>query len=284
MNNLDTRESLLKRIKDRRRSIRFYLSRLEPTGLRLTNFNIICGAIATVLTVTPAIGGKTVIEIFGSSDPNSLAWRIPFAMAALFSLLSTIAANLYKSQDIASRLSKAQACDAKLEGLEAFLELNQIDLKDAATQYTQHISEISFVSDDRRNLLRWRSSLDQVKGEILDPKSDQVVEKTIQCFGWVEGLGPGCHLWLAVESGGFFWPKERELHPEKDGSWRDRIYEEGTTESFSVSLFVANDKANKQIRAWLDHGDETGNYQEMRRVPGTRRVARVDGLRRNLSS
>ena len=194
MNSFDTRESLLKRIKDRRRSIKSFLSSLEPAGTRLTNFNIICGAIATVLTATPAIGGKTMMDALGSSDPNSLTWRIPFATAALFSLLSTIAANLYKSHEIATRLGKAQACDAKLEGLETLLELEQITLKDSATQYTQYISEIPFVSDDSGNLLRRRSPLDWVKGEILEPKPNQVVENAIPCFAWVEGLGVGCHL------------------------------------------------------------------------------------------
>ena len=168
MNSFDTRESLLKRIKDRRRSIKSFLSSLEPAGTRLTNFNIICGAIATVLTATPAIGGKT--------------------------MMSTIAANLYKSHEIATRLGKAQACDAKLEGLETLLELEQITLKDSATQYTQYISEIPFVSDDSGNLLRRRSPLDWVKGEILEPKPNQVVENAIPCFAWVEGLGVGCHL------------------------------------------------------------------------------------------
>ena len=133
MNGNQTSEDLLKRIKIKRRSIQSFVNNLKPKGTRLTNFNIICGAIATVLTAAPAIGGRTVIEALGSSDPDAPAWRIPFALAALFSLLSTIAANLYKSQDIASRLGKAEACDAKLEGLETFLQLNQITVKDGAS-------------------------------------------------------------------------------------------------------------------------------------------------------
>jgi hypothetical protein len=96
----------------------------------------------------------------------------------------------------------------------------------------------------------------------------------------VEGVGPECHLWLAVEANGYIWPKEREFFAEDDGSWKDTIYEEGTTAAFSLSLFVANSQANKRIRAWLDEGDATGNYDKMRRVPGTRRIAKIDGLRR----
>jgi hypothetical protein len=280
MDSSETHESLLKRIRDRRRRIESFIGSLEPTGARLTNFNIVCGAVATVLTATPAIGGKPLLDALGTTDPNSLSWRILFAIAALFSLLSTIAANLYRSHDIASRLGKAQACGAKLEGLETLLELHQIDLKEAATQYTQCISEIPFVSDTTGRLLKRRTSLDWAKGEIGEPKPDQDVEATFCCSGWVDGLGPGSHLWLAVEVEGRIWPKEREVLVEKDGSWKETIYEEGRTPTFSLSLFVADNRANKRIRAWLDKGDETGRYEELRRLPGTRRIARVDGLRR----
>jgi len=278
MSSSETRESLLKRLRDRRRSIKWFIDNLEPTGTRLTNFNIVCGAIATALTATPAIGGKPLMDVLGITDPNSFTWRILFATAALFSLVSTIAANLYKSHDIASRLGKAQVCDAKLEGLETLLELDQIALKEAATQYTQYIADIPFITGSR--FLKLPSALDWVKGQINEPKPNQVVESTISCSGWVEGVGPGCHLWLAVEANGYIWPKEREFVAEDDGSWRDTIYEEGTTATFSLSLFVANNQANKRIRAWLDQGDATGNYNRTRRVPGTRRIAKIDGLRR----
>jgi hypothetical protein len=278
MGNSKTHENLLKRIRDRRRNIKWFIDNLDPTGTRLTNFNIICGAIATVLTATSALGGKPLMDALGITDPSSITWRILFATAALFSLLSTIAADLYKSHDIASRLSKAQVCDAKLEGLETLLELDQIALKEAATQYAQYIAEISFITGSR--FLKLPSALDWVKGEINQPKPNQVVGSTISCSGWVEGISPECHFWLAVEANGYIWPKEREFFADSDGSWKDTIYEEGTTESFAISLFVANNKANKRIRAWLDEGDATGNYRQMRRVPGTRRIAKIDGLHR----
>lgn len=280
MNGTHTSEELLKRIKAKRRSIQSFVSSLKPRATRLTNFNIICGSIATVLTATPAIGGKTVIEALGSSDPDTLAWRIPFALAALFSMLSTIAANLYKAQDITSRLGKAEACDARLEGLETFLELNQITVKDAATKYTQYISEIPFVSKESAALWRKYSSLDKVKGEILEPQPNQVVEKTFPCAVKVEDLDAACHLWLVVEIAGKMWPKERELRLEEDGTWRGIIREEGRTKTFSLSLFAASDRANQAIRAWLDRGDATGNYDAFSRLPGTRRIASVDGLHR----
>ena len=278
MSSSETRESFLKRIKERRRSIKSYIENLGPTGIRLTNFNIVCSAIATALTATSAIGGKPLIDALGITDPNSVAWRVLFTIAALLSLLSIIAANLYKSNDIASRLGKAQVCEAKLEGLETLLELNQLAIKEGATQYTQYIAEIPFITGNR--FLNLPSALDWVKGEISEPKQSQVVESTIACSGWAEAVGLNCHLWLAVEADGYIWPKEKEIYAEDDGSWKYTIYEEGTTATFSISLFVANRQANKRIRAWLDEGDATGKYDKMRRVAGTRRIARIDGLHR----
>lgn len=275
-----TSENLVKRIKSKRRTIRLFLQDLKPLATRLTSFNIICGAIATALTAVPAIGGKNLIEAFGSSDPNSLAWRIPFASAALFSLVSTIAAKLYSDREIASRLSKAEVCDAKLEGLETLLELDQIAVKDAADKYTQSIAEIPFVSEKTSSLLRKYSSLDKVQGEILEPQPNQAVEKTFACSISVEDKDAECHLWLAVEIGSQIWPKEREVHLNEDDIWKGTIREEGENTDFSLSLFVANDKANKQIRAWLDHGDATGQYDAFSRLPGTRRIASIDGLHR----
>jgi hypothetical protein len=150
-------------------------------------------------------------------------------------LVATISANIYKSRDIATRLSKAQTSDAKLEGLETLIELGQIDLPKAAIQYTQYISEIPFVTDHREKLLKKRLFIDLVKGEITAPAPNHRVEKTINCAGWVEGLGAGCHLWLAVEADGFLWPKEREIIVEKDGSWKEKVYEEGTASTRRLS-------------------------------------------------
>jgi len=194
MSSSETRGNFLKRIRERRRSIKWYIESLEPTGARLTSVNIICGAIAAALTATSAIGGKSLMDALGISDPHSATWRILFAIAALLSLFSTVAANLYKSHDISSRLGKAQVCDAKLEGLETLLELNQVALKEGATQYNQYVAEIPFVTSSR--FLNLPSALDWVKGEISEPKQGQIVKSTITCSGWVEGMSPNCHLWL----------------------------------------------------------------------------------------
>lgn len=279
MSTAETPKSLLKRIKDRRRSIHSFIKHLEPKGVLLTNVNIICSTVATLLTGAPAIGGEKLMKAVSQVDPGSDEWRIVVAVAALFSLASVIAANLYKSHDMAANLNKARSCDAKLEGLETMLELNKITLDDAATQYTQFLPDISFIGDSSM-ILRERSMLDWVKGDITRPQPSDMVPDVIACSGWAEGLGSNLHLWLAVEIKGCIWPKEGEVFVDNDGSWNKTIHEEGVTDSFSLSLFVANKKANRRIRAWLDECDETGHYSEFRRLPGLRRIARVDDLNR----
>jgi hypothetical protein len=277
MSKPETHEDLLKRINDRRRSIHSFVNNLEPKGVLLTNINIVCSAIATFLTGASAIGAK---PLKGQIDPY---YPYIFALAAVLSLVSVIVANLYKSHDMAAHLKKARACDAKLEGLETLLDLRKIDLNDAVTQYVQLLPEIDFISDNK-----WaqkdQSVLDWVQGEISKPNPGQLVDDVILCSGWAEGIGSALHLWLAVEIKGSIWPKEGEIFLDNNASWRKTIHQEGAGDSFSLSLFVANKKANRKIRAWLDESDESGDYQKMQRFPGLRRVARVDGLHRHKAS
>lgn len=279
MINSETPQSLLKRIKERRHSIRSFVKNLEPKGVLLTNVNIVCSTIATLLTAGPALGGKTLMDAVNASSPDSISWKIVFGLAALLSLVSAIAANLYKSNDMAANLNKARVCDAKLEALETLLELNRINLDDAATQYTQLLPDISFICDTHM-MFRDRSVLDWVKGRISQPHLSEEVDDVIPCSGWVEGLGSNLHLWLAVESKGCIWPKEGEIFADHDGSWSKTVYEDGAADSFHLSLLVADKKANRRIRAWLDKCDETGNYSQLQGRAGLRRIDRVNDLHR----
>jgi hypothetical protein len=280
MRSAETHESLLKRIRERRHTLKSFIYRFDPIGNRLTAINIICGALATFLIATPALGGKSLMDAFGIIDHNSLIWKIPFGAAIVFSLFSTLANSLYAYLNIASHLSQARVCDTKLEKIQMLLEQHDIKLKEAAIEYTQCIAEIYFII----GFFKLPSSPDWVKGQINEPSPNQGVESTISCSGWVEGVGPECHLWLAVEAGGNIWYKEGEFFAEDDGSWQKSIYEDGKTEAFFISLYAANNHANKRIRAWLDEGDKTGNYNSMRRERGARRIARIDGLHRAIGN
>lgn len=110
---------------------------------------------------------------------------------------------------------------------------------------------------------------------IDEPRPNQAVKKTIHCSGSATGVQPTMHLWLAVEANGFVWPKEGEVFIDKS-RWNATIFEDGATKRFSIAVLVANGDADKCIRKWLDEGRHKGEYAEIKGIPGTERVARVD--------
>ncbi len=115
------------------------------------------------------------------------------------------------------------------------------------------------------------------------PSPNKIVLRTIPCNGSATGIQPDMHLWLAVEANGFIWPKEGEVYVDKEDRWSATIFEDGAAKEFSVALLIANSEANKVIRAWLEKGRRNGEYAIMKRISGTERLARADGLRLNKS-
>ena len=115
------------------------------------------------------------------------------------------------------------------------------------------------------------------------PSPNQIVVRTIPCSGSATGIQPDMHLWLAVEANGFIWPKEGEVYMDEEGRWSATIFEAGAAKEFSVALLIANSEANKVIRTWLEKGRRNGEYALMKRISGTERLARADGLRLNKS-
>jgi hypothetical protein len=281
----ETFDGLLRKLHDKRRRIAAFVHKYEPRGARLTNLGIVCGAIATTLTAAPAIGGLKLADALGSAGPNSPSWRVLCGAAALFSLVATIATNLFKSHDIASRLARAQACDAKLEGLEVLAELKQLSLKEATARYEKCLPDVSFISPEEKPK-RWFQGtrrLDGVEGSIKEPNPNQIVDDPFLCSGRAAGLESGLYLWLAVEIDGRLWPKEGEVSVRDDGSWSKTIFEEGAADEFSLSLWAVNAKGDRHVRDWFKECDRTGNYRELRRTSGMQRLARVSGLRRGLA-
>jgi hypothetical protein len=120
---------------------------------------------------------------------------------------------------------------------------------------------------------------DKVTGSFNEPQRNEAVGRTIRCSGVVTGLQPGLNLWLAVEVGNLVWPKENKVLPDEANKWCVSIFEDGVTEQFAVSLFVADTRADRRIKEWLEAGRRTGKYSELPGIPGARRLARVDGLR-----
>lgn len=279
-------EGLLRKLHAKRRRIAAFVSKIEPRGAHLTNLSIICAAIATALTAAPAIGGISLTDALGAAGPNSPSWRILCGAATLFSLIAAIATNLFRTHDIASRLASAQACDAKLEGLEIRAELKQVSLQEASALYEKCISDVSFIPPEHetRKWFRGTPRLDEVKGSINEPNQNQVVDTTFLCTGSGSGLESGLHFWLAAEIDGRLWPKEGEVSVQDDGSWSKTIFEEGNAAVFSLSLWVVNSRGDRYIRDWFKECDRTGNYRELRRTSDMQRLARINGLQRVLAT
>jgi hypothetical protein len=115
-------------------------------------------------------------------------------------------------------------------------------------------------------------------GDIESPKTDESVDRTIECSGSAKGIPTDGHLWLAVEERNFVWPKEGEITIDKQGRWKRRIFEDGLVEKFSLSLLMADPVGDQFIRTWLATGKLTG-YTELKAIPGTERLTRIEGLR-----
>jgi hypothetical protein len=249
---------LEKKIHDKRQSIELWVKNWEPKVKRLTNLNIISSALMTILTVAPVIGGKTFIEfVLGNSNHDSLKWKLFFVIVALLSLVSLIVAQLLKSNNIMDRLSKARACDAKLEGLETLLDLKVKDRDKVASEYMNILPEIAFISGKQKT----HSTLENVIATIINPQNDEIVGDLIFCSGTAEGLGSNLYLWLIVEKDDKFWPKERAIRID-DGNWKFQIHEP-MKDSFTLSLYAANKKANDCLRDWLDKANQNGKYPGM---------------------
>jgi hypothetical protein len=123
------------------------------------------------------------------------------------------------------------------------------------------------------------NSYDQVTGTIIAPESGQMVGRTFECTGKVTGMQQGLRLWLAVEAGTLVWPKESVVVPDQDNKWSATVFEDGATEAFAVGLYVGDSKVDGRIRKWFEAGKRTGNYTELKGIPGARRLTRIENLR-----
>jgi hypothetical protein len=139
-------DALLDRIKTKRREVSDYLKHNEPKQSRYIMISIVAGSLAAALTAGPGFGGTGFIDtasgLFTFGIP---VWQALCLLATLLSVSAVISNGLLKSNDLISKVSQARGCDAKLEGLEIMLDMEQIELKQAASLYTQYLTEISHV-------------------------------------------------------------------------------------------------------------------------------------------
>lgn len=137
---------LLTKIRNKRKELADYLARTEPRNSRLINFSIIAGALSAALTSGPAVGGDGFISSVNSTVSFGIpVWQVLCLGATILSITVVVANGMMKSNNLTTKLATTRTCDAKLEGLETMLELEQIDLKQAAQLYTQCLTEVSHI-------------------------------------------------------------------------------------------------------------------------------------------
>jgi hypothetical protein len=146
----DMRQQLLERITARRASIDVYLRENRPRSDRLANTAIVSGAVAAVLVSGPALGGETFTS--GAADVlavrgSSAVWQVLCFLGMVAAVVAAISTNLHKSQNLAGRISTAEACDAELEGLETMLEFKRMSTEEAVELYQGYVTRIPFVDE-----------------------------------------------------------------------------------------------------------------------------------------
>lgn len=139
-------ETLLEKIQIKRKEVSMYLKKVEPRQSRYITISIVAGALAAALTAGPGVGGDGFIDTAsGLLSFGFPVWQVLCLLATLLSMSAVITNGLLKSKDLTAKISRARGCDAKLEGLETMIDLDQIDVEQAASQYAQYLSEISHI-------------------------------------------------------------------------------------------------------------------------------------------
>lgn len=138
--------ALLTKIRAKRKELSAYLSQMEPRNSRLINYSIIAGALAAGLTAGPGFGGDGFIGTAkGLISFGIPVWQVLCLVATILSMVVVISNGMLKSHDLTTKVGQARMCDAKLEGLETMLELEQVDVKQAAQRYSQYLTEIPHI-------------------------------------------------------------------------------------------------------------------------------------------
>jgi hypothetical protein len=129
-----------------RSQVAAYLVRARARQRRLINLAIVAGAVATVLTASPALGGLSfsdwLNETFGFTSP---AWQVLCAGAAICSLAAAISTQMLKSHNIEEHVARAEAVRAKLEAIDLGRITGRLTPEQVATEYSACVEQASFL-------------------------------------------------------------------------------------------------------------------------------------------
>jgi len=119
----------------------------------------------------------------------------------------------------------------------------------------------------------------KLTGKFVRPSNGETVSRRFEAEGTAGPLGDDQHLWLAVENGDLYWPKEPEVIP-RESEWQVEVREDGAPPGggFSLVLIVVGEKGQRTIRTWLDRGNRTGDFPGFKPgdIPGMEILDSVD--------
>jgi hypothetical protein len=129
-----------------RERVSTYLLHARAKQRRLINLAIVAGAVATVLTASPAFGGTSFAdwlgEIFGLTSP---AWQVLCAGAAVCSLAAAISTQLLKSHSIEEHVARAENLRARLDALDLGRLTGRLTPEQVADEYRECVQQASFL-------------------------------------------------------------------------------------------------------------------------------------------
>jgi hypothetical protein len=137
---------LVAHIRRKRLQVESFLAKAGPRRRRLLNITIVGGTLAAALTVGPAVGGQAFTSwLTATLGLTSPAWRLLCGIAAVCSLLSTVATQFLKSHNLEERVARALSCRAKLEVLEIGMTTGQLTPAQATSEYIRCVEESAFL-------------------------------------------------------------------------------------------------------------------------------------------
>jgi hypothetical protein len=119
----------------------------------------------------------------------------------------------------------------------------------------------------------------QASGKILSPIKGQTLDRwQFDAAGTANDVRRGVSLWLIVEIGGNFWPKESPVQLDANGQWKHTINQIGETSCFALSLWAVNKKTDQAIIGWLAGGQAAQDFPPLKFSDGAKRLATIERL------
>ena len=101
----------------------------------------------------------------------------------------------------------------------------------------------------------------KAEGKILSPKNRKRLARKFSVEVALSAIPSAHHVWIAVQVGNLFWPKD---HPEaraRDQNWICKLREDGPSgKRLSLALLMVEASGHKQIKSWVRKGERSGKY------------------------